>query len=135
LTFFRFLQIMFCNCMGLCCLLSFKTCETRSMKSRKKEIDEENLMELSEALSELRSPKDVRRFLGEICTDSECRDIARRWHLMKYLAEGVPQRKIARTLNLSLCKITRGSKYIKDETSLFRNAVLKAMGKNGKAKT
>lgn len=83
-------------------------------------------MEVATALASMRSPEDVRRFLGELCTDSECRNIALRWHLMKLLAEGVPQRKIASDLGLSLCKITRGSKYVRDETSIFRRHVVKA---------
>ena len=97
----------------------------------RREIDEENLMELSEALARLRAPEEVRRFIEEVWTDSECRDVARRWHLMKLLAVGVPQREIAQRLKLSLCKITRGSKYIKDDTSLFRKAVMRTVEKEG----
>lgn len=101
------------------------------MKKKNGEIDETNLMEVAEAFAAMKSPAEVRRFLGEICTDSECRDIALRWHLMKQLAGGVPQRTIAKDLGLSLCKITRGSKYVKDETSIFRKLVFHAMKKRG----
>ena len=101
-------------------------------KKTRREIGERNLVELSEALVRLSTPEQVRRFIEEVWTDSECRDVARRWHLMKLLAVGVPQREIARRLRLSLCKITRGSKYIKDETSLFRKAVIRAVEKEGK---
>ena len=38
--------------------------------------------------------------------------------------QGELQRAIARELGLSLCKITRGAKYARDEDSLFRRAVL-----------
>lgn len=100
------------------------------MKKKTGVIDEANMMEVAEALTSMNTPSEVRRFLSEICTDSECRDIALRWHLMKKLSDGVPQRAIARELGLSLCKITRGSKYMKDETSLFRQLVLKAMKKS-----
>ncbi len=98
------------------------------MKNGKSARVEESLMEVAGALSEMNSPNEIRRFLGEICTDSECRDIALRWHLMKMLAEGIPQRTISKELGLSLCKITRGSKYMKDETSIFRRFIVKAMG-------
>ena len=101
------------------------------MKDAKHAIDEESLLEVAQALAEMRSPTEVRRFLGELCTDSECRDIALRWHLMKLLAEGLSQRAIAAKLGLSLCKITRGSKYMKNESSIFRNRVVKAMAGNG----
>jgi TrpR family trp operon transcriptional repressor len=36
-----------------------------------------------------------------------------RWTLLELLAGGVPQRKIAEDLQISLCKITRGSKIMK----------------------
>ncbi len=86
-------------------------------------------MEVASALSQMESPKEIRRFLGEICTDSECRDIALRWHLMKMLADSVPQRTISKDLGLSLCKITRGSKYMKDDTSIFRRFIVQTMKK------
>ena len=98
------------------------------MKSKKNVQVEESLEEVAVALSRMESPDEIRRFLSEICTDSECRDIALRWHLMKMLADGVPQRTISKELGLSLCKITRGSKYMKDDTSVFRRFVVQAMG-------
>ena len=91
------------------------------------EIDETSMREVAEAFASLKTADDVRRFLGELCTPSECRDIALRWHLMKQLLDGVPQRAIAKDLGLSLCKITRGSKYMKDEASLFRRLVLRCL--------
>ena len=50
----------------------------------------------------------------------ELKDIGSRWELVKRLDEGESQRKIAKDLHLSLCKITRGSKELKK-----KNAVLK----------
>ena len=99
------------------------------MERKTAEIDETSMMEVAEAFASLKTADDVRRFLGELCTPSECRDIALRWHLMKRLLDGVPQRAIAKDLGLSLCKITRGSKYMKDEASLFRRLVLRCLRK------
>ena len=45
---------------------------------------------------------------------------------MRELLAGKSQRAISRELGLSLCKITRGAKYARDEASLFRKAVLAA---------
>ena len=97
------------------------------MELKPGEIDETSMREVAEAFASLKTADDVRRFLGELCTPSECRDIALRWHLMKQLLDGVPQRAIAKDLGLSLCKITRGSKYMKDEASLFRRLVLRCL--------
>ena len=99
------------------------------MDQKPGEIDETSMREVAEAFASLKTADDVRRFLGELCTPSECRDIALRWHLMKRLLDGVPQRAIAKDLGLSLCKITRGSKYMKDEASLFRRLVLRCLRK------
>ena len=99
------------------------------MDRKPAEIDETSMREVAEAFASLKTADDVRRFLGELCTPSECRDIALRWHLMKRLLDGVPQRAIAKDLGLSLCKITRGSKYMKDEASLFRRLVLRCLRK------
>lgn len=99
------------------------------MKNSQCTREEKSLLEVASALSKMESPEEIRRFLGEICTESECRDIALRWHLMKMLADGVPQRTISKELGLSLCKITRGSKYMKDATSIFRRFIVQAMKK------
>jgi len=97
------------------------------MKKNRRALIEENLQEIAAVLAEMESADDIRRFIGEIWTPSECRDIALRWLLMKLLAEGVPQRTIARELGVSLCKITRGSKYMKNEASVFRRVVMEEM--------
>jgi len=52
-------------------------------------------------------------FFDEIFTGRERNDLALRWKLMQRLADGVPQRKIAAELGISLCKITRGAKVLK----------------------
>jgi TrpR family trp operon transcriptional repressor len=58
--------------------------------------------------------KTMRKFLGEILTRSEITDLTLRWKLMKMLKSKIPQRKIASELGISLCKITRGAKVLKD---------------------
>ncbi|MCK4768643.1 MAG: transcriptional regulator, partial [Desulfobacula sp.] len=50
-------------------------------------------------------------------------DISLRWKLLKDLHNGLTQRKIAEKYGISLCKITRGSKILKNKDS----AVLKVL--------
>jgi TrpR family transcriptional regulator, trp operon repressor len=57
-------------------------------------------------------------FFNEIFTHSERKDFMLRWELMKMLMEGLPQRDIAAKLGVSLCKITRGARIIKDKKSI-----------------
>jgi TrpR family transcriptional regulator, trp operon repressor len=70
--------------------------------------------ELIRAFVQIQDEKTMRKFLAEVLTRSEISDLTLRWKLMKMLKAGIPQRKIASELGISLCKITRGAKVLKD---------------------
>ena len=91
---------------------------------------EENLSELAEALAETRDPALIRGFLRRLLTPSETADIAARWALVKALEQKIPQREIAKTLGLSLCKITRGSKEMKNPDQAFQRMLAAARKKH-----
>jgi TrpR family trp operon transcriptional repressor len=74
--------------------------------------------ELIKIFCEIQDPTVMEKFFGEIFTESERRTFALRWKLMKMLDEGISQRKIAAALRISLCKITRGAKIMKDRHSV-----------------
>lgn len=76
------------------------------------------IREISKILAEMTIAEDVEKFLYEILTDNERRDLSLRWELMKKLYKGVPQRSIASELGISLCRITRGSKILKSPDSV-----------------
>jgi len=78
-----------------------------------------NLAELSRALATAGDPSLIEEFLYSLFTEAEADEMAKRWALVKRLADGVPQRAIASELGLSLCKITRGSRELKKENSAF----------------
>ncbi|MBL8966889.1 MAG: transcriptional regulator [Spirochaetaceae bacterium] len=80
----------------------------------------ENLAEMSRALASAQDAELIEGFLFSLFTPSEADEIAKRWALVKDLAEGTPQREIAKELGLSLCKITRGSRELKKEGSPFK---------------
>ena len=81
---------------------------------------EENLSELAFALAETNDELLIKSFLRRLLTPAETADIAARWALVKALEQKIPQREIARTLGLSLCKITRGSKEMKNPDQAFQ---------------
>ncbi len=62
----------------------------------------------------------MRKLFEEVFTPSEQKDFALRWNLMKDLYRGIPQREIAANHGISLCKITRGSKILKQKDSYCR---------------
>jgi TrpR family trp operon transcriptional repressor len=79
-----------------------------------------NFAEMSRTLASTNDPVLIEGFLYSLFTKAEADEIAKRWALVKRIAEGVPQRAIAAELGLSLCKITRGSRELKKERSSFR---------------
>ena len=58
--------------------------------------------------------------LGELLTPRELHDLALRLRLLQMLCDGVPQRKISAALGVSLCKVTRGSRILKDPASVVK---------------
>jgi len=95
------------------------------MKKDDKRVDE-NLSELAKALAETGDAQLIKNFLRRLLTPSETADIAARWALVKALEVKIPQREIARTLGLSLCKITRGSKEMKNPDKAFQKMLAAA---------
>lgn len=81
----------------------------------KHRVDPKAFEAIADVLSGIKSPEEMRLFLKEILTPGEVRDITLRWELLELLAKGVSQRKIAEDLKISLCKITRGSRILKQK--------------------
>ena len=80
----------------------------------------DNLSELIDIFAKETNIYEIRKLFEELLTPSELTDISKRWYLMKELYKGTPQRKIAKEMEISLCKITRGSKILKQNNSAFR---------------
>jgi TrpR family trp operon transcriptional repressor len=78
-------------------------------------LDRQAFASVAEVLASISSSAEMGRFLEELLTPGEVRDIALRWKLLEMLSRGVPQRKIAEELQVSLCKITRGSRILKQK--------------------
>lgn len=76
--------------------------------------------ELIEIFSKINDTDGMRMLFDDIFTPSEIDTLALRWQLLKDLHDGKPQRKIAEEHKISLCKITRGSKILKNEHSILR---------------
>lgn len=83
---------------------------------------------LIEVFCEIKDPSTMRRFFTEIFTPAEIDDFVLRWRLMRMLEEGLPQRSIAERLGVSLCKITRGSRIVKDAESVTHGILKDRIG-------
>jgi TrpR family trp operon transcriptional repressor len=73
---------------------------------------------LAAALVSISDLKEMEMFLEELLTPGELCDITLRWRLLELLSQGVSQRKIAEDLQISLCKITRGSRILKNKNAV-----------------
>lgn len=80
---------------------------------------EDNLKELCSLLSQMNDEKFLYDFFDCLFTSNELTDFAKRWALVKELDQGATQREIAKKYSMSLCKITRGSKMLKNKDSAF----------------
>lgn len=77
----------------------------------------DDLDEIIDVFVRTTSNIEMQKLFEELFTMKEKYDIALRWRLMKELYDGKSQRDIARDLGISLCKITRGSKILKQSDS------------------
>ena len=89
----------------------------------KEKIMADSMEELSQTLASVKDSALLNDFLKAILTPQEYNAVAARWALVRLLDQGMTQRKIAETLGLSLCKITRGSREMKKEESSFRKMI------------
>jgi TrpR family transcriptional regulator, trp operon repressor len=69
-------------------------------------------------LASISDPGEMNRLLDEILTPTEKENLVKRWRLIEPLNQGVSQRVIAQQLGVSLCKITRGVKILKQPQSM-----------------
>jgi TrpR family trp operon transcriptional repressor len=97
-------------------------------RSKRVIISEEDIISV---FSSIRDRNEMNRFFHEILTQSEIQNLALRWELMKKLKQGIPQRKIASDLKISLCKITRGSKIVKNRSSIVNQYLAKQNNQGG----
>jgi Trp operon repressor len=77
--------------------------------------------EIERVFAGIHDEKEMIDFFEEIFTPKEISDLNLRWQLLKELYEGNTQRSIAERHRISLCKITRGSKVLKKDSSTTRN--------------
>ena len=77
-----------------------------------------DINEIANVLTTLEA-QDGFKFLQEILSPSEIETLSKRWRILEMLKEGCTQREIAKDLQVSLCKVTRGAKIMKDKNSIL----------------
>ena len=89
------------------------------------------LSELAQLLARIDDPSFVEAVLSALLTPAEAKDLSARWELVKRLDRGESQRQIAKELQLSLCKITRGSRELKKPQSALKALLEQQEGGSG----
>lgn len=78
-----------------------------------------NIEEITNFILKLNSQEEAQAFLKEMLSETEMSALSKRWRILSMLAEGRTQRDIVKELKVSLCKVTRGSKLLKDKNSVI----------------
>ena len=78
-----------------------------------------NIEEITNFILKLNSQEEAQAFLKEMLSEAEMSALSKRWRILSMLAEGRTQRNIVKELKVSLCKVTRGSKLLKDKDSVI----------------
>ncbi len=84
----------------------------------------DTLKEISNSIAKL-SNEEINAFLTEILTEKEISTLSNRWRILKMLNQNFSQRDIASKLNVSLCKITRGAKILKNKNAISLRLIRK----------
>ena len=77
------------------------------------------IKKIASVLAKESKPENIKNFMLEILTESEAETLSKRWRILEMLKEGRTQRTIAKELQVSLCKVTRGSQILKNPKSVI----------------
>lgn len=81
------------------------------------------IRDLIDSVVKIDSEVEMESFFKELLTESEIETLSKRWRILRMLNEGTTQRDIAKELQVSLCKVTRGAKILKDEKSVLAKMI------------
>ena len=84
-----------------------------------------NLHEISKLVKNLHTEVEIESLFKELLTNSEIETLSKRWRILDLLRKGKTQREIAKELQVSLCKVTRGARILKDENSILGKYLIK----------
>ena len=81
------------------------------------------LTELADALTTLRGPDEVARFLRDLCTLPELEALAHRWQTVLLLEQGISYVEIAERVPTSTATVTRVAQWLRHGTGGYRLAL------------
>lgn len=92
-------------------------------------VSKKHIAELYELFASVEDEKEAKLLLTDILTPQELESLAERWQLIQALNKGMPQREIAEKLEISISKITRGSRMLQFGEGGFKHFLSKLQRK------
>lgn len=86
-------------------------------------MNNNQINELADAVAEIKERQEAKDFLKNILTPVELEEIVKRLQIIKLLKKGMPQREIAKKLDVSIGTITRGSRELKYGAPGFKKII------------
>jgi len=79
-----------------------------------------NIKILAKIISDIKTDVEALQLLQELLTQSELDTLSKRWRILNLLNQGKTQRDVAAQLQVSLCKVTRGAKILKQPQAIVK---------------
>jgi TrpR-related protein YerC/YecD len=92
-----------------------------------------SLDRLLEALQAMRSPRELRAFLEDLCTPAELEAIADRWRVVPLLLDGLAYREIHDRTGVSVTTVGRIARCLDLGAGGYRLAADRVLGKRARA--
>lgn len=103
-------------------------CFFREKRAEEELVEHIDKSELIDTFCRITDADMMQRFFDEIFTPAERRDLALRWQSMRLIQEKISQRDISHQLGISLCKITRGAKILRQPNSVSKQILTEKTG-------
>ncbi len=84
-----------------------------------------DVKEIANLIAKMNTEDDIYGFLSEMLTESELSVLSKRWRIINMLKQGATQREVSKELSVSLCKVTRGAKILKNNASVTNRYLIK----------
>lgn len=82
-----------------------------------------NMQNLLEAMSTLKTPKELGNFLRDLMTIKELEDVSQRWQIVLLLTQKVPYLEIAKQVGVSTTTVTRVALWLNHGTGGYQTAL------------
>ncbi len=84
-----------------------------------------DVLEIFKFVRKTENDVELESFFKELLTESEIETLSKRWRILNMLKNGASQRAITKELQVSLCKVTRGAKILKNSDSVLMKYLIK----------